>query len=130
MGTWRMLGLLKDGIPAEGKLVLTPQRTLATPYYKALQDTVLTPGGQINLLTIGGLARRMIDLFWPLSVEYGGFSLPDQPPIFLTLETAQYHMAHIVRPVLDEGFFDSVCFLLTIPLIFSKYLFRLMLCSI
>ena len=37
-----------------------------------------------------------------------GFSHPDEPPIFLTLETAQYYMARIVRPLLDEGFFASV----------------------
>ncbi len=34
---------------------------------------------------------------------------PDRPPVFLTLETAQYYMAHLVRPLLDEQrLFDSV----------------------
>ena len=58
--------------------------------------------------TVGGLARRMVDLFWPLAADKAGFTHPDRPPIFLTLETAQYYMAHIVRPLLDQGYFESV----------------------
>jgi len=57
---------------------------------------------------MGGLARRMVDLFWPLASEAAGFANPDKPPTFLSLETAQYYMAHIVRPLLDEGYFESV----------------------
>jgi hypothetical protein len=57
---------------------------------------------------VGGLARRMVDLFWPLAADAAGFAHPNQPPVFLTLETAQYYMAHIVRPLLDEGYFESV----------------------
>jgi hypothetical protein len=60
------------------------------------------------MLTYGGLARRMIDLFWPIASEKTGFGHLDLPPIFLTLETAQYHMARIVCPLLDEGYFSSV----------------------
>ena len=62
----------------------------------------------MTLATIGGLARRMVDLFWPLVAGPAGFAHPDQPPVFLTLETAQYYMARIVRPMLEEGFFASV----------------------
>jgi hypothetical protein len=58
--------------------------------------------------TVGGLARRMMDLFWPVAAEAAGFANPDQPPVFLTLETAQYYMAYLVRPLLDEGYFESV----------------------
>lgn len=60
------------------------------------------------MITLDGLAQRMIDLFWPLVSEKAGFASPSQFPTYLTLETAQYHMAHIVRPLLAEGFFDSV----------------------
>jgi len=49
-----------------------------------------------------------VDLFWPIVAETAGFANPEQPPIFLTLETAQYYMAHLVRPLLDEGYFESV----------------------
>jgi len=57
---------------------------------------------------VGGLARRMLDLFWPLAADAAGFAHPEQPPVFLTLETAQYYMARIVRPHLEQGFFESV----------------------
>jgi hypothetical protein len=57
---------------------------------------------------MGGIARRMLDLFWPLAAEAAGFANPDQPPIFLSLETAQYYMAHLVRPLLEQGYFESV----------------------
>ncbi len=103
----RLRFLLGQGLRADTILLLTPQRTLHEPYLEGLS---LDPyvGGEVTPATIGGLARRMVDLFWPLAAEAAGFAQPDQPPIFLTLETAQYYMAHLVRPLLDEGFFESV----------------------
>ncbi len=107
-GIGRMLALLDTGIPASELLLLVPQRTLAAPYQEALRSTGLQPGGRVSLLTVGGLARRMVDLFWPLVAEQAGFARPDAPPSFLTLETALYYMAHLVRPLLEQGLFDSV----------------------
>ncbi len=49
----------------------------------------------------------MVDLFWPLAAEAAGFARPDEPPTFLTLETAQYYMARLARPMLDEGYFSA-----------------------
>ena len=100
--------LLQAGQAADSILVLTPQRTLQAPYESALRAPDIGPGGQTTLATVGGLARRVVDLFWPLAAESAGFAHPDQPPVFLTLETAQYYMARIVRPLVDEGFFASV----------------------
>ena len=100
--------LLGSEVPADSILVLTPQRTLQAPYEAAINAPEVGPGGQATLATVGGLARRMVDLFWPLAAEAAGFAHPDQPPVFLTLETAQYYMARILRPLLDEGFFASV----------------------
>jgi len=122
VGVERMLHLLGGGIPADSLLVLAPQRTLAAPYTGALHGSTYPPGtmslitsqpftyagGQVSVLTVGGLARRMVDLFWPLASEAAGFAHPDRPPVFLTLETAQYYMARLVRPLLDQGYFDSV----------------------
>lgn len=108
VGVERMLHLLEQGIPAEAIIVLTPQRTLGAPYADALRQPSLAAGGQVSVLTVGGLDRRMVDLFWPLAAEAAGFAHPDRPPVFLTLETAQYYMAHLVRPLLDKGYFESI----------------------
>ncbi len=109
VGVERLHALLVSGLPADSILVLTPQRTLQEPYEAALRLPDLGPGGQVALATVGGLARRMVDLFWPLAADLAGFAHPDQPPVFLTLETAQYYMARLVRPLVNEqGFFASV----------------------
>lgn len=107
-GVRRLLRLIKKGVPANEILVLTPQRTLGLPYRDALESPAAGPGSEAAVLTVGGLARRMTELFWPLVAETAGFAHPDQPPIFLTLETAQYYMAHLVRPLFDQGYFESV----------------------
>ena len=108
VGVERMQAILASGVPADSILVLTPQRTLQSPYESILRQSEITPGGLVALATVGGLARRMVDLFWPLAAEAAGFADLNQPPLFLTLETAQYYMARLVRPLLDEGFFASV----------------------
>lgn len=107
-GVERMRHLLAQGVPGESILMLTPQRSLQEPYLDLLYSPERRAGGEVTPATIGGLARRMCDLFWPLAGEAAGFANPTQPPVFLTLETAQYYMAHLVRPLLDEGYFESV----------------------
>ena len=107
-GVERMRTLLSQGVRGDSILMLTPQRTLQEPYLDLLYSPARSAGGEVTPATIGGLARRMVDLFWPIAAEAAGFANPDQPPIFLTLETAQYYMAHLVRPLLDAGYFESV----------------------
>ncbi len=105
----RVRFMLAQGIPADSILLLTPQRTLQEPYLDLLESPERLAGGEVTPATIGGLARRMCDLFWSLAAEEAGFKNPDQPPVFLTLETAQYYMAHLVRPLIEErGYFESV----------------------
>lgn len=105
----RVRFMLAQGIPADSILLLTPQRTLQEPYLDLLESPERLAGGEVTPATIGGLARRMCDLFWSLAAEQAGFKNPDQPPVFLTLETAQYYMAHLVRPLIEErGYFESV----------------------
>jgi len=107
-GVERIRWLLKQGIAGESILLLTPQRTLQEPYLELLYSPERAAGGEATPATVGGLARRAIELFWPLFAEAAGFAHPDQPPIFLTLETAQYYMAYLVRPLLEQGYFESV----------------------
>ncbi len=105
----RMRFLLDQGVPADSILLLAPQRTLQEPYRNLLESPQRGAGAEATPATIGGLARRMCDLFWSLVAESAGFYNPDQPPIFLTLETAQYYMARLARPLIEEnGYFESV----------------------
>lgn len=107
-GVERLLTLLSAGVDGREILVLLPQRTLAFPYYQALNHPQLPAGGTATVATMGGIARRSIDLFWPVLAEQAGFQHPDRLPTFLTLETAQYYMAHLVTPLLEQGYFDSI----------------------
>jgi hypothetical protein len=104
----RLLFLMSQGVPGSSILLLVPQRTLATPYLQALNTPGVVAGGVVTTLTVGGLAQRMVELFWPVVAEAAGFANPQLPPLFLTLETAQYYMAHLVGPLLEAGFFESV----------------------
>lgn len=107
-GVERIRWLLQQGVAGESILLLTPQRTLQEPYLNLLNSPERDAGGEATPATVGGLARRVVDLFWPLAAETAGFAHPDRPPIFLTLETAQYYMAYLVRPLLEQGYFESV----------------------
>ncbi|MDR3576333.1 MAG: DEAD/DEAH box helicase family protein [Anaerolineaceae bacterium] len=108
VGTAYLERLLQNGIPAETILVLVPQRTLALPYYRLIQQPDLPPGGIVSVATLGGLAQRSISLFWPLIAAAAGFGRPDHPATFLTLETAQYYLARVVTPLLEKGYFETV----------------------
>ena len=107
-GVRRLQYLLAQGVPGEQILILVPQRTLGSPYYDALQAADAPAGGMVTVATIGGIARRTLELFWPLVAEPAGFAQPDYPARFLTLETAQYYMDRIVEPFVTEGAFQGV----------------------
>jgi hypothetical protein len=59
-------------------------------------------------MTMSGLAWHVCNLFWPLASRAAGFGDAERPPVFLSLETAQYYMAYVIRPLLGEGYFESV----------------------
>ncbi len=103
-----MLALIEAGEPADSILILVPQRSLAQPFKEVIQNPQFHPGGEPSILTIGGLAQRMLTLFWPLVSKIAGFSKPTHPPRFLTLETAQYYLAGLVEPLLQKGYFESI----------------------
>lgn len=104
----RMNQLVHLGIPQQSLLILVPQRSLVLPYQTALQAANYPAGGAVAVLTLGGLAQRMISLFWPMLGTNAGFKYPAHPPQFLTLETAQYYLAQLVTPLLQKGYFESV----------------------
>ena len=99
--------LLDEGVPARRLLVIVPHRELAGPYYEIARSHL---GGRVSVLTISGLARRMTQRFWPLVAEKAGFN-PEGRPTFLTLETAQYFMAQVVSPLMEEGAFAGLSIL-------------------
>lgn len=107
-GVRRMLNLIENDVPAATILVLVPQRTLGAPYTRELHNPAFPAGGLPDVLTLGGLAQRTLRLFWPAIAQSSGFKKPYLPPTFLTLETAQYYMARIVQPLLEQGYFEQV----------------------
>jgi len=104
----RLEYLLRNGVPGSDILLILPQRTLAAPYNTLLRRPTTPAGSEVTSVTIGGLGQRMIELYWPLVARQAGFARPEAPPVFLTLETAQYFMARVVRPMLEGGSFDSI----------------------
>lgn len=105
----RLRALLESGVAGDSIFVLAPQRSLLKPYQDELRKSDIPPGGQVQTSTLGGLARRSVDLAWPAVAEDAGFARPDQPPIFLNLESAQYHMERVARPLIEDRlYFDDV----------------------
>src|SRR5512139_4119505 len=98
-------GLLQSGLQAEGILVIAPQRSLLQPYQDLPRRADLPGGDEIETLTIGGLAKRSVDLMWPAIARDAGFAKPHRPPTFLTLETAQYYMERVVQPFSTERYY-------------------------
>lgn len=107
-GVERLLSLMAAGVRGESILVLLPHRNLAFPYSDALSDPGVIAGGRPSVLTIGGLSQYLIELFWPLIARQVGFAHPNDPPVFLNLESSQYFMARVVRPLLEKGQFETV----------------------
>lgn len=104
----RLEHLLAQGIPAEDVMILVPQRTLAGPYYDFLNSSHNQFYNEPTILTIGGLARRMIDLFWPMISTDAGFASSSIAPTFLTIETAQYFLMQILEPLFNKGYFSGI----------------------
>ena len=104
----RMLHLLEADVRADRILVWVPQRSLARPFIEVLRRPTVPAGARVDVLSLDGLARRTVDLFWPLVAEEAGFADPTRRPVFLTLETAQYYMNHVLEPLVTEGLFGGV----------------------
>lgn len=99
---------LEAGIPPERILVIIPQRTLARRYLLALRDSKHGPLGDVEIRTLGGLAKDAVSLYWLLVAEEAGFINPERSPRFLTIETSQYAMAEFVNEAVRDGRFDAI----------------------
>jgi len=104
----RLRHLLASGVPGDEVLVLVPQRGLARPYQEALRSPELPAGSEVTVATVGGLAKRASEALWPLIAPAAGFARPADPPIYLTLETAQYYMYRVLEPFLQKLYFDGI----------------------
>jgi superfamily I DNA/RNA helicase len=100
--------LRQERVRGDDILVLTPQRTLARPYYEALRAADVPPGPPVRVTTFAGLARAAVELYWPLLAEGAGFADPRKEPTFLNLETAQYHMEQFVNAAFEQAEFDAI----------------------
>ncbi|NPV57114.1 MAG: ATP-binding protein, partial [Anaerolineae bacterium] len=100
--------LVSQGIRQENICIIAPQRNLLDPYLRLINAREFPAGAPPRLMTFGGLARRMVSLFWPLVIEPAGFSGASKYPTFLTHETAQYHLAKLASPLIqNERYFEG-----------------------
>ncbi len=102
-----LLGLLTSGREPDSILILVPHRVLGNPYQLALSRDAPWALGRVQIKTVGGLAREILDLFWPVVAARSGFD-QRREPIFLSLETAQYYMRRFVIQAVEQGVFDSL----------------------
>lgn len=85
-------------------LVFTPNRASAKPYTELISHD----GLRAQSLSYNSFIQRSLELFWPLISEAAGFSFPNLPPQFLTIETAQILMAHLIDPKMQSGYFSAL----------------------
>ena len=108
-GAGRLRHLLETGVSAHSILVLVAQRRLADPYLEVARDPAGRAGAEVTITTLGGLARRMVGLYWPLITNRLSRSFPNRRPRFLSLEMVQYLMFRILGPEIDaKDYFNSV----------------------
>ncbi|MEZ4674501.1 MAG: AAA family ATPase [Caldilineaceae bacterium] len=100
--------LAQERVRGDDILVLTPQRTLAEPFYTALRSATMPSGAPVRVTTLAGLARQAVELYWPLLATVADFADARREPTFLNLETSQYHMARFVDAAIERGEFDGI----------------------
>ena len=102
----RIQSLIDDGVAAADILLLTPHRSYTLPYEEAFDQRSWYGLGKA---TIGGLARRYVSLFWPEVLAHSKYSfVRGGEPTFLTYEVAQYFMARLVSPLIEQGYFADL----------------------
>ena len=102
----RIAQLIERGARADEILLLVPQRSYTIQYEELLDNLTWY---RLGKATVGGMAQRMVALFWPLVTESSVYSFDhEKEPTFLTYETAQYFMAKLVAPLIEQGYFADL----------------------
>ncbi len=102
----RIRSLIDDGVAPDRILLLTPHRSYTLAYEEAFDQRSWYGLGKA---TIGGLARRYVSLFWPEVLAQSKYPfVQGQEPTFLTYEVAQYFMARLVSPLIEQGYFADL----------------------
>jgi len=104
----RFRHLVHSGNNPYNILVLLAEHDHVTPFEERFRQQEVGPYSDLSIYTYSGLARQMIDLFWPLIARPAGFDRPHHPPKFLSYDLAQLLMAKLVAPHLDEGAFATL----------------------
>jgi len=108
-GLERLNYLVRNGIPGNRILLLFPQRTLSAIYQDFINSIAFQGNSLPVIATFGGLARRTIELYWPIIASETGLFNPGNLPTFLTLESTLYFISQLITPLItDEGYFSSV----------------------
>ncbi|HEX8992240.1 MAG TPA: hypothetical protein VF784_11240, partial [Anaerolineales bacterium] len=107
-GAERLRYLMSNGVRPDSILVLTSHRILQDTYLDIINPQEAEAGGDVIPATMSGVAWQACTRFWAIASRAAGFGLPDRPPIFLNVETAQYYMAYVIRPLLAQGAFESI----------------------
>ncbi len=88
--------------------MLTPQRTLAFPYRKLLEQAEGLKSYSVNFATMNTIARRMVRCFTRFSVSKPAFISPTARRMFLTWKPLSFIWVRLIDPMLDRGAFSSV----------------------
>ena len=73
LGTQRFESLLNGSNEDGGILILLPQRSLANPYKKKFDQHTKPLNRQVDIITMSGLVRRLVELFWLNFSDISGF---------------------------------------------------------
>jgi len=79
---WPAMTHVERGHSSRDHLAAGASATLLLPIFRRRSRPRCPPGGSATLMTRGGLARRVIALFWPLIAGQAGFKRPERPPFF------------------------------------------------
>ena len=107
-GVERLRYLLSNEVAPDSILILTSHRIHQDAYLDVINSREAEPGSDPIPATMSAVAWQVCTRFWSAASQAAGFAWPDRPPVFLNVETAQYYMAYVIRPLLAQGAFDSI----------------------